>query len=264
MSTNTTLKIHQNEENLLSFKLEPASKKQTKTRSVLAYESKADQKSRKTSASNFFYNFENHAELHKLGQSFEQDFQSGQKVFSMSSPYKEENDVLSNLALASYFGAFCDVKATIIMTKDDMSKVHSMIYDFDQKKYKFKSVNATVVVYKSSFVNIIVLEDLIYLAQSSKKNSIDFDDLLKEIKKETKLLLMNVEINQSESAHKHILFSMLKCVSSMSLLVTFGVDRFDELDDVIDLLKNYNVEIKGVIVRQGIIVKPKVKSRGRR
>ena len=50
----------------------------------------------------------------------------------------------------------------------------------------------------------------------------------------------------------------------MSLLVTFGADRFDELDEVIDLLRNYNVNIKGVIVRHGIIVKPKVKSRGRR
>lgn len=195
----------------------------------------------------YFYHFQNHNELYKLGISFNQDFDKGIQHFAFYDESGTEEVHSTILGLTSYFGQKFK-KINILIIGSDFHKT-SLKHLHNTNNIKSISLDSERKPNINKFETSPEFLDYKELSRFVKEydESRNLEKILKFFCADYDLVLWQSPTLKEFETDKELYYHAINCFQNISFVTDLRNITFKKLEEEIKFFNNYNIPVKGII-----------------
>lgn len=195
-----------------------------------------------------YYNVKNHFDLHQTGQSFEKDFNAGNKCFAFNTTASRKIQTECVVGIASYFNFQNDVPVTIITDDIGVIEIGRLVPNLKKSSIYLKGFKLPLEILSFSGLEVINIGSI---REYISLNDGTFDEIIETIKNERDILLWDLAKLDTLS-EDFALMTILKVVDNISLITVPKSCRFTEVKRLIQYYQKHFICIKGLIVGNNV------------
>lgn len=198
----------------------------------------------------YFYQFENHTELYKLGSLFKRDFENGVRNFAFFGHEDERPTHRTILGLASYFAQKYDKINTLIIGDNfDRHELKDLISSKSLKNISLKDGKFPQIDKLKTSPEFLSYSELAKF-YDIKSSPTFFYKFLEESLDDYDIIFWEVPSLEEYQNNRSFYHPMIKIFELVSLIVNYKEFTYTDLNQVLSFFKNYEIEIKGIIESQ--------------
>ena len=199
--------------------------------------------------STIFYNFKNHQQLIKIGNSYWEDYNNGERNFAVTTIKDPLQAAKTLVGLGSYF-QFKWNTVPLIMTinmdvyfeyfgENNFHKKVSKISRYYREHYEY---------YVFQGIEFVAINDLFYLSKIFP--SFSYSYLLNRVAEERDLVLWDIPPIQNIKDASEIFSPVMFTFKRVSIIVSTSQDTYQEIDETKEYFDSYGLTIKGLMVNE--------------
>ncbi|MBT5092872.1 MAG: hypothetical protein HOM21_01430 [Halobacteriovoraceae bacterium] len=193
----------------------------------------------------YYYRAKDHVELFKMGSSYLRDFKDGIKSFAFSCvglPTDREKTVFG---VSAFFNYHSDVNMVIVTENFDSSFYSEFVGKFETEKRNVPEEDLFYKVHVAKGFEVIELTELGKIER--KIRNYDFEDFLDHLVDSYDLVLWDLPEIDSMNSFKELYFPVIRTLDNVSLIVGQNKNMMDDITQMIEYFKRYQVTIKGLL-----------------
>lgn len=190
---------------------------------------------------NRFFSIQNNSEIFRIGKIYCEDIEMGMKYFCFSSDGNAKSLVKAQYGLVAFFNLHSQKTVTVLASAKEIGEWKKLC-DFSEEKIIEDRKNGGS--YKAWISEGIVLVDYFsFRAYEKKSKSV----LVNELLSNSEISFCSLPSVKDLEKNTKKYFEIIQNVDSVTLIAQNGKTSLASMKRLVKRMKNYNVEIKGVL-----------------
>lgn len=189
-----------------------------------------------------FFKIKNNSELFKVGKSFMNDFDQGKRCFGFSSNGNNEEMINTLYGISSFFNYYNHTTVLMFVSDVELNGLRKISSFGEAHNIQDEVLGLDYDIYKTDELSIVSYSSLL------KKHKSKAYDLVDKLTKQSGVSLCSLpEINEIDQ-NIDLYFQILQRIDNISLIIKKNNTKVNDVQKLMESLKNYKVDIKGVLI----------------